>query len=625
MPRSRSDKRRRVWPLLLLAAVVVVVALALLALPFRDAPAHAEAAKTELQSASEALSAGDHEAAGVAVARARDEVDELQGSVQGIGGDAWAWVPVAAGPVRDVRRLGNALDDLTAAAELGVEMWPEVTGRTSTLIDDGNVDLPTLDRTLDRVGEIEERFVSANDELAGVADERVFVGDRLAQARDEAHEKLEPLMDDLASVRPLLDVLPSLLGAEEERQYLIAMLNPAEMMASGGTPQSFATMSFEDGRVDLSDSVDYETAPGTFVPRFWQKVEGNPFHRGRLRMGTATMAPDWRVSGNELANAWRSLRNRPMSGVIAIDTIALSRLIDLTGPIELPPLGRLTGDTLVEALGRSYDRFPDKQVRKGFNRRLVPIFRERLLSSGSWVEKGEVLADAADGRHFAVYLRNAEAQGVIHDLGLSGALSDTDRDYLGVFTQNAVPSKADYWQDRAVHSEVELAEDGSARVRLRVEIHNDSPPYAQPGVDPRSGYWTRWNTLSVMTMLPKGASIVSRSVDGEPVRRAQNDFFGRTYQRQKIVFEPQQTRTLEVVYDVPAAAEVGADGSLAYGLDLDPQGMVRPQAVRVDVTFPRGFEVGDLPDGWRSRAPRQASYVTKGLTTSESFEVVASP
>ena len=40
------------------------------------------------------------------------------------------------------------------------------------------------------------------------------------------------------------------------------------------------------------------------------------FHRGQMKPALATMAPDWAVSGNELANAWRSLRGRRLAGVV---------------------------------------------------------------------------------------------------------------------------------------------------------------------------------------------------------------------------------------------------------------------------------------------------------------------
>ena len=148
--------------------------------------------------------------------RARAETDDLQGSVQGIGGDVWSWVPVAGGPVRDVRRLGNALDQLVAVAETGVRILPQVRGEESTLVDDGNVDIDVLEDVIDDLRGVSTRLADAQAELADVADSRAVVGDRLAEARDQAQGEVDPLADGLETIDPLLDQLPKVLGRDAE-------------------------------------------------------------------------------------------------------------------------------------------------------------------------------------------------------------------------------------------------------------------------------------------------------------------------------------------------------------------------------------------------------------------------
>ena len=619
--RRRGRLRWLLLPLLALAALGVLV---VLALPFRDAPDQAEAARAELVAAGDALADDDVDKASAAVARAREHADALQGSVQGLGGDVWSRAPVVGGAVGDVRHLGNALDELVTVAETGVQVVPQVRGEDATLMRGGNVDLDTLAEVTERLAAVSASLARARSELGGVADERPVAGTRLADARDTALGEVEPLEKGLAVVEPLLDDLPRMLGAEEDRQYLVALLNPAEMLNSGGTPLSFVTMGFDKGRLTLEDPVDGTEAPGIARPRYWKKVKGNPFHRGRTKVALATMAPDWSVSGNELANAWRSLRGRRMSGVVAVDVVALADLLGVTGPIEHPRLGTLTADNLTQRLVGSYDAFPDNDDRKAINRSLAPVFSNRMLS-GDPIEVGRSLGRSAQERRFAVYLRNPEEQAAFDEFGLTGRLAPLDRDYVGVFTQNRVASKSDYWQRRAVRSDVTLREDGSAHVRLSVTIHNDSPPYLQPEPDPRSGYFTRWNNLRVMTMVPEGARFTAGTVDGRPFPIQRGRFFGRTFQRQTIEFAPQARHVLVVEYDVPSVAAPGPGGSLRYGLALDPQGMVDPQAVTVRVRFPRGYVLDEVPAGWRRAGARVASYGTDGLEATETHEVVATP
>ena len=388
-------------------------------------------------------------------------------------------MPVAGGPVRDVRRLGNALDQLVAVAETGVRILPQVRGEESTLVDDGNVDIDVLEDVIDDLRGVSTRLADAQAELADVADSRAVVGDRLAEARDQAQGEVDPLAEGLETIDPLLDQLPKVLGRDASRQYLVALLNPAEMLYSGGTPQTFVPVDLDRGRLSMGETVDLSTAPGAAQPRYWRKVSGNPLHRGQMKPALATMAPDWEVSGNELANAWRSLRGRRLAGVVVIDVVALSKLLEVSGPIEVPTLGTLTGDNLVEKLIGSYDDYPDPAARKAVNRALAPVFVERLLSGNDPVGTGRVLGEAADERRFALYFRSPDEQAAFDGLGLTGRLSDTEHDYIGVFTQNKVPSKSDYWQRRTVSTDV-----AAARGRQRARADGGRGPQRLPALRP---------------------------------------------------------------------------------------------------------------------------------------------
>jgi hypothetical protein len=313
-----------------------------------------------------------------------------------------------------------------------------------------------------------------------------------------------------------------------------------------------------------------------------------------------------------------------MSGLIAVDVVALARLSEITGPMDVPGLGRVDRTNMVETLVGSYDDYALETMsgRKAANRDLVPLFVERLLGSGQLPDKVRVLADAAAGRHFAVYFRDDTVQETLDDLAISGTLSRTKHDYLGVFTQNAVPSKTDYWQSRTVSSDVRLRPDGSARVSLEVEIHNDSAPYAGPGADPQEGYFTRWAHLSVGSFLPRRAAVTQVSVDGVPFEFNVGDYFGRPFVRHTIELPPQARRTMRYEYDVPAAAVRDGD-RLTYRLDLDPQGMVRPQAVSVRVHLPAGFAADDLPEGWRASGRRVVTWTDDALDDSPRLALVA--
>lgn len=603
---------------------LLLVGLALLAIPFREAPGHAEGARADLEAARDSLSAGDVGAAEASVQSARRHADRVQDAMQGFGGDVWSLIPVIGEPVSDVRHLGNALDHLTTAAEAAVRAWPAVSGDDATLFADRGVDLPTLETLVAAVAETSTRLDAAQLELGEVRDSSIGVGTRLADARDEATDVLGPVAATARRARSITDVLPDLFGARGERTYLLALLNPSEQRFSGGAPLTVVPMEVADGTLSMGEARD-TTDPDLFRVGRWVKVDGNPFHDGKLRLQTSTYAPDWSVSGEELLRGWERRTGQSVDGLVVVDMVALADMLRITGPVETEGYGTLDAGNFTATLVGDYDTYPDNEARKDLNRAIVPLFAERLLDPGDGLEKIESLRTSAQGRHVALWMRDPDVQSAVADIGLAGELSDTAHDYLAVFNQNTNESKADFWQRRTLASEVRLREDGSARVRLTITVHNDSPPYVQAFDDPRRGtYVTKWNGMTLGVFLPVGAEVTSATAADRPQGTRVFDYYGRPYKLLRLTLPPGATREAVLEYDVPAAAVALGDGTLTYRLDATPQGLVVPEAVTVDVRWPEGYEVGELPDGWTRTGPGRASYADPGLVTQPRFSVTGS-
>ncbi len=621
-PMPGASTRRRVG--LAVCAGIVLFTFAV-AVPLGWTWWQGKQAQASLEHAVVALQDEDVDAARGHVADARVYADRGIATRHGLLGALWRNLPILAPAADDAVRMTDSVDDLTAVAEAGVAIYPRLTGDEGNLVSNGAVDLTALAEVLDSFEEVQTRVKEAQASLEAVEADAPLLGGRMAEMRDDGLEGLEPVERGVDTLAPLTAVLPDLLGKDGQRDYLIAILNPAEQLYSGGTPLTFTPMSVRDGRIDMGVPQDTATHGAAFLPRYWPKVPGNPFHRGKLRIGTATFAPDWSVSGEEALRAWRSLRTKNMDGLIAIDVMALRDLVAITGPLDVPFYGEITADNFVQTLIGSYDNLPDYRGRHQINQALVPIFRDRLFKTGQFVEKFEALKHAADGRHFAIYLRDPEAQAAFSELGLTGEISDTGHDYLGVFTQNAVPSKTDYWQNRLTTSDVQLAADGSARVTATTQIHNDSTPYPFRGPDPREGYSTRYATLSIAQFLPRGARNVGARVDDEFFEPTIGNFYGRPFVRRTVAFDPQATHEFTVAYDVPRAAIVSrSQKRLRYRLDVDPQGLVRPSAISVTVHLPEGYEVTHLPEGWVELDDETIGWGGSALVRSESFKVIAS-
>ena len=602
---DRSGDRRRRWPWVLLGFVLLVVALAglaMLARPLMDVRPEADAAQADLSLAQDSIKAKDIDAAKAHVASARTHVAEASSRVNGIGGDVWRWIPVAGGAVRDARHLVDALDQATSIAEIGTEIYPEVM-ESDSLVQNTQVDLEQLDKILTAVNKAGDHLHAAAADLDAVKGDTPFVGDAVLAARDTARARIDPLRATYDEAAPVLDALPDVLGADGDRTYIVSIMNPAELRDSGGATLTLAPMTMHDGKVEFGETVTNEDIAQTGEYIKWPKVKGNPFHSpGKTRVMNATFSPYWSQSGEEMLRAWEVRFGQKCDGVVAVDLQALARLMALTGPVQVEGVGELNSGNLVEVLAGSYDKYDSPDARKAINAAVVPAFREKLFAGGQFAEKFQILADAANGRHFAMYFRDDRLEKAFQHRGLAGDLSSTDHDYLGVFTQNVNASKADYWQHRIIDSDVKLAADGSADVTLTVTVQNPSPPFVwgNPGLeDPKFGYYTRWVRHAVAVFLPRGAEVEGQArIRNLPFKPIVRQVLERPYFYRKVMLEPSGQAVLTVTYHVPHAATVDGD-TLSYHLDVDVQALVQPEEVNVDLHVPQGYGLSATPIGWR--------------------------
>jgi hypothetical protein len=628
---SRTRRRRWPWVLLVLGVLaVVVIGLALLAKPMLQVEPEADAARDDLAAAQDSLKAKDLDAAKAHIASARVHVAEASSRVNGFGGDVWRWVPVAGGAVKDVRHLVDALDQATSIAEIGADLYPDVL-QSDSLVQNGQIDLDQVDRILQGLNQAGLHLHAASEDLDAVGGGTPLVGAKIVDARDLARERLDPLRTTYDEAAPVLDALPDVLGADGPRTYVVAIMNPAEMRYSGGATLTLVPLTMDDGKFSFGNTFtneDVSAKNGGLLK--WPKVEGNPFHTpGRTRLVSATFSPNWSQSGEELLRAWQATYDQHLDGVVAVDLQALARLMSLTGPVQAEGVGELNSGNLVQTLAGSYDKYNDPEQRRAINAAVVPAFREKLFQGGQFLKKFQVLSDAAKGRHFAMYFRDARLEKAFHERGLAGDLSDSAHDYLGVFTQNINASKADFWQQRIVDSDVKLHADGSADVDLTVTVQNPSPPWVHgdppdPADDPKFGYYTRWAGNAVAVFLPEGAEVKGQAtIRGLPFKPVVRSVLDRPYFYRKVLLGPGGQAVLNVSYHVPAAATVDGD-ALTYGLAIDPQSLVNHEAVKVTLHVPEGYGLSSTPAGWQMVDGRTLSYTNDQLDDSPDFSIALS-
>ncbi len=592
-----------------LLLVVGGVALAVLSRPLVSAKHEADQAQADLKLAKTELSQQHLAKARAYIADARTHVDTAHQDAHGLGADVWSVVPVAGGAVHDARHLVDALDETTAVAEIGADTYPMVSGQDSHLVNGQQIDLQVLQKVVDQTAQMGTHLDQAMADVNEVQGNTPIVGGAVSRARDSALGYLQPVQDSYAKAGPLVEALPSILGSDGPRTYLLAMLNPAEQRYSGGGALSFTTMHFDHGRATFGKSVNVDDLLARGVTQRWQPVPGNIFHKpGPIRVANATFSPWWSVSGEELLRGYQAAYpGQKLDGVIGLDLQSLADVFRVTGPVELPHFGTITADNLVKTLAGSYGDFASVEVRHQLNEELVPAFRQKFFEGGRMADKLKAIVNSADGRHFFTYFRSGPTQRRFARVGLSGDLARTSHDYIGVFSQNLNGSKVDYWQHRELASTVDLHADGSAAVHLNVDVSNQAPPYTLPVPDPKVGYDTRYLGTVIGVFLPRFAALGDVTAGGASYSPTLHyprvhGVLNRKYFAYPTLLPQGQTANVGADYTVPFAADVTSKSTMTYELDVDPQDLVDPEGLEVSVTFPQGWSATSLPDGWKATA-----------------------
>jgi hypothetical protein len=605
---------------------LVVVIMLLLALPLLSARHHAKTAQAELTQAKAALTAKDFKTARENIKGARSDVRQARDDANGFGAGVWSGVPVLGGAVDDARHLIDALAQATKIAEIGVKIYPQVSGtKGKALVQGTTLNLKLLDRVAKQTDQIGPHLNAAIKDLDQVQGSTPVVGGSIARARDSALADITPVRDSYLQTRPLIKELPTILGAHGPRSYLLAMLNPAELRYSGGAALSWTAINFIDGNISFGGSIDVPDmlAHGTYVG--WPKVPGNIFHLAKYqRVTSSTFSPYWQASGEELLRAFRTAYPQHFDGVLVVDLQAIANILQITGPIDVPGFPQVTSANLVHQLAGNYGSFKDIQAHHTLNKLLIPPFEAKFFGVGDLLSKVRSLTASGQQRHLALYFRDPKVEAEFAKAGLTGNLSSSPNDYLGAFTQNTNGSKTDYWQKRDVSSRVQLHQNGSATVHLAVSIDNASPAYTGPAPDPKSGYLTRWLGTALGVFLPTGAQVQSATLDGQAfvpkIRTPQvAGVYNRPFFARSMLIPRGATRVLDVTYRVPHAA-VKSTGGMTYRLDVDPQGMVIPATLHVQVTWPDGYTAQSVPAGWSSASATSATYAGP-LDTIQSYEI----
>jgi uncharacterized protein DUF4012 len=501
-------------------------------------------------------------------------------------------------------KWGRAVPFLSAnlgAATSSAHVAADLAGVARDLVDNVNVrgigvHNATVDRTALTELASELRGVSSNvrsarSRLGGpegsellVPELRTGVADLRAQVRSVDRR--------IATTIAGAGAAEKLLGYDKPRRYFIAVENNAESRATGGYIANYGILVADKGKVTLPDfrrtsefdakgaphrtlhaTKDYSRRYSRFdVAREWTNVN---------------MSPDLPTVAKVIADQYEQFSGTKVDGVVAIDPLALARLLRLTGPVQVAgwPTPITANNVVKITLHDEYIAY-DNQVdnRIDFLGRVAKTVFDRLTNGGldDLIKAGNAVHDATASRHLQFWSADADAQRFFAATHSAGAVGRIRGDALMVTTQNAAGNKLDYYLHRVVSYDAKVARAGD---KLRVDatvtvtLRNDAPKSGEPKyvIGPYDARFVAGQNRLFLTLYSP-LTATGTTIDGQKLEVGGAPELGRLAQSAFVDVPAGSTRT--VVFRLTGLVR----GGDYYALDIVRQPVVYDDSVSLHLT-----------------------------------------
>lgn len=531
--------------------------------------------------------------------------------LEGVGLSASATERLEQGHLAPLGRIPGLGDNLTTATILSSAVRD--TGAASARVLELGLGAIESDRDFElgpeALQEI-QRLSPALHELADVLRQtRLELGTaphkRLVGPVDRARREFLGIADEALGpaqlAADLTEILPSFLGASEPRTYLLGAASLSELRAAGGLIGSWSLLVAEEGRLrfdDFSSSGELKqiageaTSPSADFTARYERF-------GALReWRNATLTPDFPTAARIMLEMWELQGGEPLDGVIVTDTVTFQRIVERSGPMEVPGVVTLTSENVLDFVGvEAYAAFGDQAERKEVLGAVATSAFERIVGmlDGEGLRSTlRMLDELAQGGHLRIYARDERTQHVLQRAGVGGEVPDIDGQYLGVFVSNFAANKVDFFSERRLEHRAVIRPGGRMHSSLEVHFANEAPREGYPRhvLGPWTELTDAGDNLSFVSVLCGYRCEFVRVPEGANDGGAE---LGRPVVDATVLIRAGERRRLSFHTTTPNAWHLEGDEIVAT-VRHHVQPTLRGSHLRIVLPLPDGWEPVGLPD-----------------------------
>lgn len=373
--------------------------------------------------------------------------------------------------------------------------------------------------------------------------------------------------------RPLVKILPNLLGDQKDKKYLVIFQNNAELRPTGGFMTAYAVFRLSNGVVHVDEASDMYNLDNR-VPSHPKAPEAILKYLPKvytLNLRDANLSPDFVESMKTFQSLYNTIPGKTdVDGIIALDTHVLVSTIKILDDEVYAGGVRFTTATdqrcdcpqaiyTLESIAdtpHSYDLRISNVAAINASRKdiigtlLYAIMDKALKSSPKkyWGPLIQSLLAETSQKHVLFNLVNQDAQIGVEALNAAGRIKDFDGDYLHVNDTNFGGDKANLFVRESVEQDYSVAGDGTISKTITIKYTN---PYAPSDCNLErgnlclNGDYRDWLRIYV----PKGSKLVDSK--GSEVTVTSSDELGKTKFEGFLTVRPKGAAIFTLTYKLP--------------------------------------------------------------------------
>lgn len=381
-------------------------------------------------------------------------------------------------PYADVLGLKGAGSFVGGSAEERIKTAVLTMGKITPQVDTLSVSLGKIQKEIDAVD-------------PNHYPELIF-GKKVKKQLTQVKELTDQAAVFLDQAKPLVKVLPSLLGEKEEKKYLVLFQNDKELRPTGGFITSFSIFRLDKGviKVDRQDDIysldnqigNKPPAPAP-IKKYLPKVSV-------LNLRDSNLSPDFIESMNQFNELFNQTSgSKEIDGIIALDTNVLVSTIKILD--DAVSAGGITFTTkedprckcpqviyeLEDNISRPVNYV--KTDRKGLIGSLMVSIMNKAFSSSPkiyWGPLFQSMLAQVNQKHVLFYLYDKDAQSGIEALNAAGRIQSFDGDYLHINDANFGGQKANLFTSEDAEINYTKDKDGSLTKTITLTYKNTFPP-----------------------------------------------------------------------------------------------------------------------------------------------------